>query len=776
MTAVQNRVYYDSALLAVVSKWMKQADYRANSPSYTAVWEHSMNLAGELNSAQVKAASYVDGPLLVLAGAGSGKTRVLTHRIAYLVEHLGIDPYHILAVTFTNKAAAEMKDRIDRMLRQAEVPQWVGTFHSLSARILRREAETLGFRRDFVIYDGDDQLAMIRRVMKDLDISEKRFAPQAVRNYISSAKDQLLRAGEYKEQNNEFFEQQIVSRVYEAYEKALENCNALDFDDLIMRLAVGYETHPELLRRYQERFQYILVDEYQDTNRAQYEWINRLARKYRALCVVGDDDQSIYAWRGADIRNILEFEKDYPEARVVRLEQNYRSTKLILKAGNAIIKNNTGRKGKELWTENPAGEKIGVVETLDERDEARWISQKIKETRAEADRPLRDFTLLYRTNAQSRTLEDELRRAGLPYVIVGGVRFYERKEVKDVLAYLKILVNGKDAISFRRIVNTPTRGLGSVSVGRIEALAVDRGIDYVEALSLAGEAGLSTAAVRSAVAFGEFLLGVRARLSKISGAEAARLLLDKTGYLRELEIEAAKTVDAEVKVQNVNELMAALEEATERPENGQLITGLTGFLEEVALVTDIDRWDESVDCVTLMTLHNAKGLEFPVVFISGMEDGLFPISRAMESPLDLEEERRLCYVGITRAQDRLFMTHCNLRRRYGGEATSLRSRFIDEIPDEYLTHESSSRYSSQTLWNQDKTNSGSFENEGSSPQIVQTPMGRVRISKGQDVKHPIWGKGRIIQVAGNGDDLRATIKFSDTIKKVIVKYAALEMI
>ncbi|MDE2825119.1 MAG: UvrD-helicase domain-containing protein, partial [Gemmatimonadota bacterium] len=619
-----------------------------------------MNLAGELNPAQVKAASYVDGPLLVLAGAGSGKTRVLTYRIAYLVEHLGIDPYHILAVTFTNKAAAEMKDRIDRMLGQGDVPQWVGTFHSLSARILRREAEILGFRRDFVIYDGDDQLALIRRMMKDLEISDKRYSPEAVRSYISGAKDQLISPVEYKAQNSDFFEQQVVSRVYEAYQHALEDCNALDFDDLIMRLAIGYATHPDLLNRYQERFQYILVDEYQDTNRAQYEWINRLANKYRNLCVVGDDDQSIYAWRGADIRNILEFEKDYPEARVIRLEQNYRSTRLILKAGNEVIRNNKGRKGKELWTDNPAGEKIGLVETMDDRDEARWISRKIQEMRNGSGRVLRDFTLLYRTNAQSRTLEDELRRAGLPYVIVGGVRFYERKEVKDVLAYLKVLVNGRDVISFRRMVNTPARGIGAVSVSRVERLAVARGTDYLEALYHAGEAGVSGKALRAAVELGEFLVRLRSRLAEISGAEAARRVLEKTGYLRALELEAAKNVEAETRVQNVNELMAALEEATERPEEGQSVSGLGDFLEEVALVTDIDRWDESVDCVTLMTLHNAKGLEFPIVFITGMEDGLFPISRAMESPTDLEEERRLCYVGITRAREQLFLTHANL--------------------------------------------------------------------------------------------------------------------
>ena len=736
-----------------------------------------MNLAGELNPAQVKAASHVDGPLLVLAGAGSGKTRVLTCRIAHLVEQLGIDPYHILAVTFTNKAAAEMKDRIERMLVQGDVPQWVGTFHSLSARILRREAETLGFRRDFVIYDGDDQLALVKRVMKDLEISEKRFAPEAVRNYISGAKDQLLSPAEYGAQQGDFFERQVVARVYEAYQRALEDCNALDFDDLIMRLAVGYATHPELLNRYQERFQYILVDEYQDTNRAQYEWINRLARKYRNLCVVGDDDQSIYAWRGADIRNILEFEKDYPEARVVRLEQNYRSTGLILKAGNEVIRNNRSRKGKELWTDNPSGEKIGLVETMDDRDEARWICRKIQETRVGTGRVLRDFTLLYRTNAQSRTLEDELRRAGMPYVIVGGVRFFERKEVKDVLAYLKVLVNGRDVISFRRMVNTPVRGLGAVSVGRVEQLAAERGIDYVEALYRAGEEELSGKAARAAADLGEFLLRLRSRLQEISGAEAARSLLEKTGYLRELELEAARNVEAEVRVQNVNELMAALEEATERPEEGQPVSGLDDFLEEVALVTDIDRWDESVDCVTLMTLHNAKGLEFPVVFITGMEDGLFPISRAMESPADLEEERRLCYVGITRAKERLFLTHANLRRRYGGAAATLRSRFIDEIPDELVNRERTGRHYSRSTWpREEKTAEDPFEDDIASPRVVQTPTGRVRISRGQDVKHPIWGKGRIIQVAGSGDDLRATIRFSETTKKVIVKYAALEMI
>ena len=743
-----------------------------------------MNLAGELNPAQVKAASHVDGPLLVLAGAGSGKTRVLTCRIAHLVEQLGIDPYHILAVTFTNKAAAEMKDRIERMLVQGDVPQWVGTFHSLSARILRREAETLGFRRDFVIYDREDQLALIRRTMKDLRISDKQYAPKAVLSHISGAKERLVSAGEYSDLYKDYFDQKVVSQVYKTYQNVLEDCNALDFDDLIMRLAIGFETQPELLSHYQERFKYILVDEYQDTNRAQYEWINRLARKYRNLCVVGDDDQSIYAWRGADIRNILEFEKDYPEARVVRLEQNYRSTGLILKAGNAVIRNNAGRKGKELWTENPSGEKIGLVETLDDRDESRWITRKIQEIRNGTGRILRDFTVLYRTNAQSRTLEDELRRAGMPYVIVGGVRFFERKEVKDVLAYLKVLVNGRDAISFRRMVNTPARGLGAVRVDLIEQLAVGRGIDYAEALYRAGEAGLTGKAARTAADLGEFLLRLRSRLGEISGAEVVKIVLDKTGYLRALEMKAVENVEAEVGVQNVNELIAALEEATERPEEGQPVSGLDDFLEEVALVTDIDRWDESVDCVTLMTLHNAKGLEFPIVFISGMEDGLFPLSRSMDSLADLEEERRLFYVGITRAKTQVFLScakfrriRSNIQQRYSDAIDSRKSRFIDEIPDELVNRERTGRHYSRSTWPRDeKTAEAPFEDDIASPRVVQTPTGRVRISRGQDVKHPIWGKGRIIQVAGSGDDLRATIRFSETTKKVIVKYAALEMI
>lgn len=738
-----------------------------------------MNLSEVLNPAQAEAAAHIDGPLLVLAGAGSGKTRVLIYRMAYLIKQAGIDPYQILAVTFTNKAAKEMKGRIEELLGPGLAPEWVGTFHSLSSRILRREAETLGFRRDFVIYDSDDQLVLVKKIMKELNISEKQFAPQAVRSYISGAKDQLIGAEEYADQGNNFFEQQ-VARVYTTYQTALERSNAMDFDDLIMRLAVGYAEVPSMLARYQERFQYIMVDEYQDTNHAQYEWINRLAMKYRNLCVVGDDDQSIYAWRGANIRNILDFEKDYPESRIVRLEQNYRSTRLILNVSNAVIKNNKGRKGKELWTENPPGEKIVLTETIDERDEARWIARKIRDTRAEADRPLRDFTLLYRTNAQSRALEDELRRANMPYVIVGGLRFYERKEVKDVLAYLKVIANPRDSISFRRMINTPPRGLGNVSVERIERFALSEGLDFLEAINRAGEAGLTPTATRSARTIGRFLADLHARIDELSGGEIARRVVEGTGYLRDLEMEAAKNIEAETRAQNVKELLAAIDEATEQKPGEESVTGLRAFLEEVALVADIDRWDGSVDRITLMTLHNAKGLEFPIVFITGMEDGLFPISRAMESPTDLEEERRLFYVGITRAEEYLYLTHANLRRRYGGVMPCLRSRFVDEMPEEYIDQESTARQptpsGSGSETPQQEPCASPFDSAPESPQMVQTPKGKVRISRGQRVKHPIWGEGRILQVDGSGDNMRATIRFSSATKKVMLKYAALEMI
>lgn len=723
----------------------------------------------DLNPAQLKAAQHVDGPLLILAGAGSGKTRVLTHRISYLIDHVGVDPYHILALTFTNKAAREMRDRIEHLLGSGRAPAWVGTFHSIATRILRREADNLDFRRDFVIYDGDDQFALIKKVMKTLNISEKKFAPEAVRSYISGAKDQLIGPEEYADRNLNFFEQ-YVARIYAAYQEALFENNALDFDDLIMKLADGFARAPSMLERYQEWFQYISVDEYQDTNHAQYVLINRLADRYRNLCVVGDDDQSIYAWRGADIRNILDFEKDYPEAAVIRLEQNYRSTQLILAVGNSVIKNNKGRKGKELWTENPPGEQIRAVETMDERDEGRMVTRKIKEEIERENRPLRDFTLLYRTNAQSRALEDELRRASMPYVIVGGLRFFERKEVKDILAYLKVIVNPRDSVSFRRIVNTPPRGLGNVSVEKIETYALAEGVTLAEALLCGEEAGLTAAARRSAQTLGKFFTELQARHEAISAAEIAKRVIEETGYLRDLEMEAARSIEAETRAQNIRELLAAIEEYVERASSPLL----RGFLEEAALVSDFDRWDETVDRVTLMTLHNAKGLEFPIVFITGLEDGLFPISRAMEDPTDMEEERRLFYVGITRAKEHLYLSHANLRRRFGGVMPGLRSRFLDEIPGEYVEQLSTVRRPS--VWRDDGPISSSDSQDQSDlqEQETSTPFGTIRLTQGQRVRHPVWGVGRILQINGRGDNMRATIQFSNVTKRVMVKYAALE--
>ena len=724
-----------------------------------------MDLSKQLNPVQQEAAEHVDGPLLILAGAGSGKTRVLTYRIYNLVHNIGLDPYQILSVTFTNKAAKEMKARLVGLLGSSRVPEWVGTFHALSTRFLRREAETLGLRRDFVIYDGDDQLSLVKKVMKELNISDQRIAPEGVRSHISKAKDQLITPGEYGDRSGNFFEKH-VARIYLAYQQAIDKSNALDFDDLIMRLAVGFSEMPALLERYQQRFQYILVDEYQDTNHAQYTWVSKLAARYRNLCVVGDDDQSIYAWRGADISNILDFEKDYPEAKVVRLEQNYRSTKVILAVSNAVIKNNRGRKGKELWTQNPDGDRLVVIEAIDERDEARQIARKIRSEQAASSRLLRDFAILYRTNAQSRSLEEEFRRAVMPYVIVGGVRFYERKEVKDILAYLKLIVNPRDSIGFRRIVNVPPRGLGDVSVERIESLALAEGLDLVQALLHADQSGVTPSAARSAVSLGKLLMELNTQVDGLSAAEIARRLISETGYLHELELEAAKSEEAEGRAQNVKELLAGLEDHTERnPE-----AGLRGFLEETALISDIDRWDERADRVTLMTLHNAKGLEFPVVFIAGLEDGLFPMARAMDDPASLEEERRLFYVGVTRAQEKLFLLHANLRRRFGGVMASLRSRFVDEIPDEYLEEESTVRRTT-TGWGGDSPIMARVRTD----EDVEAMSGaKARFSEGQRVKHPIWGIGRILQVSGAGDDLRATIQFGGATKKVMVRYAALE--
>jgi len=729
-----------------------------------------MNLKESLNPDQFEAAEHIDGPLLILAGAGSGKTRVLTYRIARLIDDVGLDPDQILALTFTNKAAKEMRERIDALLGGGRAPNWVGTFHAISARILRREAENFGLDRYFVIYDGDDQLTLIKRVMKELNMSDKQFAPQAIRSYISGAKDQLINPEDYENRGNNYFEQN-VSRVYTTYQKALSDNNALDFDDLIMQLVVGFENVPSILEHYQERFQFINVDEYQDTNHAQYRLINLLAKKYRNLCVVGDDDQSIYAWRGADIKNILEFEKDYPESKVVRLEQNYRSTKAILEVSNTVIKNNKGRTGKELWTENPPGDQVVVMETMDERDEGREVTKKIREEMDLSNRPLRDFTVLYRTNAQSRALEDELRRASMPYVIVGGLRFFERKEVKDILSYLKVIVNPRDSVSFRRIVNTPPRGLGNVSVEKIETFALAQGLNPIEGLVHSQEAGLTPSATRSAQALGAFLADLAERQETVAASEITEQVIKETGYLRELEMEAARSVEAETRAQNVRELLAAVEEFSERTDPPLVRM----FLEEAALVSDFDRWDESVDRVTLMTLHSAKGLEFPFVFIAGMEDGLFPISRAMESQNDLEEERRLFYVGITRARERLYISYANLRRRFGGAMPGIQSRFLSEIPEEFVEKSSTVRHSASS-WGGDGKDSFGSQQEQPLQREASTPFGPLRLTEGKRVRHPVWGDGQIMQINGSGSNMRATIRFGGVTKKVMVKYAALETI
>lgn len=636
-----------------------------------------------LNPIQQEAVKQTDGPLLILAGAGSGKTRVLTYRIAYLIGVLGVPPWNILAVTFTNKAAAEMRERVYQLVGKAAQQVWLGTFHSTGVRILRREAERLGLDRNFTIYDSDDQLSLIKKVMRELDTSERQFPPKVIQARIDGAKNELLSPTVYAQLATEFFDER-VALIYARYQKELQESNGLDFGDLIMKPVELFQLYPDVLKRYQDRFRYILVDEYQDTNHAQYMFVNLLAAQHRNLCVVGDDDQSIYMWRGADLNNILDFEKDYPEARVIRLEQNYRSTQTILSAANAVVQNNLGRKGKTLWTKNPPGEKLSLREALDDRDEALWVVDRIREELRHNHCGLGNFVVLYRTNAQSRVLEDGLRQAGIPYVIVGGVRFYERKEVKDILAYLKLVVNPRDSVSLKRIINMPSRGIGEATIRKLEKLAAEEGISLFEALGHHDKVLNISTPTRGEIDRFWKMIAKYTSLKGIWPADRlARELVTETGYISQLQAEG--TVDAENRIENVRELLVAVEHFVERSED----PSLEAFLEEVSLLSDIDQWEHRADAVTLMTVHCAKGLEFPVVFITGLEEGLFPLSRAYENPAELEEERRLFYVAMTRAKEKVYLSLAHHRRRYENFFGRPRSRFLDEIPGEFLEVECS---------------------------------------------------------------------------------------
>ena len=639
-------------------------------------------LLSDLNEPQREAVTHVNGPLLILAGAGSGKTRVLAHRVAYLIRGCGVKPEHVLAITFTNKAAGEMRERIEGLVGPVARIMWISTFHSMCARILRREAERLGYKKTFSIYDADDSRRLIKRCLDELDLDPKRFPPEMIARQISDAKNRLQDAAAFREQVRGRFNRSEAN-VYELYERKLIEMNAMDFDDLLMKVVNLFELFPKVLQHYRRTFRYVMIDEYQDTNHAQYRIANLLAGEHGNLAVVGDDDQSIYSWRGADIRNILEFERDHPEAKVIRLEQNYRSTEAILQVANAVVANNRERKGKDLWTSRGSGTLVEVVEVNDERAEAQFVASEIQKLLEgeRGDPPVApcDVAVLYRTNAQSRVLEEEFGRYAIAYQVIGGTRFYERAEVKDALAYLAVIANPDDEQRLLRIINVPARKLGKTSVGRLQTEAQTVGETLWSVVARADEVpGLTAAAADSLQRFAALVASWR--LTAAAGgpvADLVRAVLEESGYLPSLRLQ--KTLEAEGRVENLEELVGVAAEYDKRARERGEQASLDGFLQEVSLFSDTDALVDKSRQVTFMTLHNAKGLEFPVVFIAGMEEGVFPHQRSIEEQ-NLEEERRLAYVGITRAMDRLFLLHARARSLWGGSMYGLPSRFLGEIP------------------------------------------------------------------------------------------------
>lgn len=730
----------------------------------------------KLNPEQKQAVLTTEGPLLILAGAGSGKTRVLTYRAAYLLEK-GVPPWAILAITFTNKAAREMRERINRLAGEAADDMWVMTFHALSARILRRDIEKLGYKREFSIYDDDDQMTLIKRILKKLDISDKSYPPRAVKSVISDAKNHMLSPEEWLKDNPDFRSKPYY-RAYCEYEKELKENNALDFDDLILKTLELLTEHPPVLEVYRRKFSYIMVDEYQDTNMAQYMLVRTLAGDKKNVCVVGDDDQSIYGWRGADLRNILEFEKDYGGCPVIKLEQNYRSTGNILDAANQVIAHNTGRKEKALWTDADAGDRIKLYHALDERDEAAWVCDVIQSlTRGGYE--LGDMAILYRTNAQSRVLEEALVRRGIRYGVYGGLKFYDRKEVKDVIAYLRVLVNPDDDISLRRIINEPRRGIGDSTVETIAAYAAQHGLSLLNALMEAENAGLSSRALTAVRGFTELLITLTGDMLDKPASEFITGLIEQTGI--EKQYENDKEPENESRRENIHELVSAVIEYDRMNPEG----GMVGFLENVALVTDTDRMEEKASLVTLMTLHSAKGLEFPVVFLTGLEEGIFPISRAMFNEEQMEEERRLMYVGVTRAKKKLFLSHARNRMLYNARQSNEVSRFVTEIPARVLEE---NRQKSETRvlprpFGQRANAGGQAARPEVRPGIagrpsissipgVQKGFGaqparelpkcpEIRYAAGDRVFHKAFGNGVVKQVAQTAGGARVTVDFGE---------------
>jgi ATP-dependent DNA helicase UvrD/PcrA len=739
----------------------------------------------DLNPAQLSAVKSVEGPQLVLAGAGSGKTKVLTYRVAYLVS-IGVPFHNILCLTFTNKAANEMKLRTEKMLGVGEDGKarkfygWLGTFHSLFGKILRMEAEKLGYTSNYTIYDEEDSLKMIKQILREKNLSEEVFAPAGIRWQISKLKNGLILPSQFDQSAKSRLEQ-VTAEVYATYDDRLKKNNAMDFDDLLIKPIILFNHDHASLEKYQNKFRFILVDEYQDTNRAQYMLLKLLAERHRNICVVGDDAQSIYSWRGADLQNILDFQTDYPEAKVFRLEQNYRSTGKILKAANSVIVHNQRKLDKELWTENHEGESLSVLECESDRDEGYKIVQKIRNESIKDKLQLKDFVVLFRTNYQSRALEEAFNRGGIPYIIVGGVAFYKRKEIKDLLAYLKLIVNPQDDSSFLRVVNFPARGIGDVTIDYVRSFASTNRLSLLEVAGRVDEIVEIQPRQKSQLKqFGTLLAKYRRLKDELSISEFTRSLADELQIVRSLKEE--NTVESQNRMENIQEFLAGIAEfQAENPEGT-----LQDYLSEVSLVADVDRWDTNRNSVTLMTIHAAKGLEFPVVFVSGLEEGLFPIGSKEQD--ELEEERRLFYVAITRAKQKVYLTYSKQRFRFGKLSYQSPSRFLAEIRTDLLELEHGARISQQrSLWETSSpfaslrpsldTADITVEDDGRQERAEKDRTASPHIKIGTIVEHQFFGKGKVVEMSGKGDNERVVVLFNANQKKqLMVRYANLRII
>ncbi len=725
-----------------------------------------MDILATLNPAQREAVEAIKGPVLILAGPGSGKTKVITHRVAYLIKLCGVSPHHIMAVTFTNKAAREMRERLEQLLGQTAEALSLGTFHAICARILRREGKAIGLDSSFVIYDEDDQLRLMKQVLEELNLDPKQYAPRALRSAIGAAKSRLISPGGYAQRVSSYFEE-IVHRVYQRYQQLLSQGRAVDFDDLLMKTVQLFQDHPQILNRYQSRYVHILVDEFQDTNIVQYMLMKQLTGKHRNLCVVGDPDQSIYSWRFADLRNILSFEKDYPEAKVVFLEQNYRSTKTILEVASDVISANVQRKPKELWTENEDGTPVTIIESYNAEEEAQSVVNEIEKLTVQEQLPLKDCAVMYRVNAQSRALEETFLRYGVPYKLIGGTRFYQRREVKDIIAYLKLIHNPQDNVSLTRIINVPARGIGPRTLSQLQSWAKAHDTSLFEALkqvshpdSVGTKQALSPRIVQALAGFDALISELTAQSHELSLSDLVNEILKHTRY-REYILDKE---GGEEKWENIMELRSVAGEYDELdPEET-----LAAFLEKVSLVSDIDELDEKADAVTLITLHQAKGLEFPAVFIVGLEEGILPHRKSSDDPEQMEEERRLCYVGITRAKKRLYLLRSYRRSLFGGSTANPPSRFLQDISPHLIRP--------RGLWEESPTPVASLDfNRDSQPS--PQPLNTLTLKIGDHVCHNKFGPGIVMNCNPTRDDQELTVAFEEVgVKKLLASLAPLEKI